>query len=41
MLRKTCFPQLFISMSAKYFQLKSRKAMKILSRQQMRGPRKM
>ena len=41
MSRKISFLQLFISMSAKYFQLKARKAMEILSREQMRGPRKM
>ena len=41
MSRKISFPQLFISMSAKYFQLKARKAMEILSSEQMRGPRKM
>ena len=38
---KIPFPQLFVSMSAKYFRLKSRKAMKILSHEQMRDPRKM
>ena len=33
------FPQLYVSMSAKYFQLKALKAMGILSREKMRGPR--
>ena len=37
-LRDISSPQLFVSMSAKYFQLK---AMEILSGEQMRGPRKM
>ena len=41
MSRKISFPQLFVSISAKYFQLKARKAMKILSREQVSGPRKM
>ena len=40
MSRKISFPQLFVSMNAKYFYLKSLKAMEILSREQMRGPRK-
>ena len=40
MLRKISFPQLFISMSAKYFQLKARKAIEILSRKLTRGRRK-
>ena len=38
---KISFPHLFISMSAKYFQLKALKTMEILSREQMRDPRKM
>ena len=38
---KISFPQLFVSMNAKYCQLKALKAMKILSREQMRGSRKM
>ena len=38
---KISFPQLFTSISAKYFQLEAPKAMEILSREQMRGPRKM
>ena len=41
MSRKIPFPQLFVSMSAKYFQLKASKAMKALSHEQMRDPRKM
>ena len=41
MSRKISFPQLFLSISAKYFQLKACKAMKILSREQVRGQRKM
>ena len=41
MSRKISFPHLFVSMSVKYFQLKACKATKILSREQMRGPRKM
>ena len=40
MSRKISFSQLFISISAKNFQLKALKAMKILTREQMRGPRK-
>ena len=40
MLWNISFPQLFVSMSANYFQLKAREAMGILSREQMRGPRK-
>ena len=39
-LRDISFPQLFVLMSAKYFQLKARKAMEILSDEQIRGPRK-
>ena len=35
------FQQLFISMSAKYFQLKQLETIEILSRKQMTGPRKM
>ena len=35
------FPQLFVSMSVNYFQLKAQKAMEVLSGKQMRGPRKM
>ena len=35
------FQQLFISMTAKYFKLKALETMEILSRKQMRGPRKM
>ena len=38
---KISFPRLFVSISAKYFQLKARKAMEILSREQVRGPIKM
>ena len=34
------FPQLFVSTSAKYFQLKALKAMEILSGERMRAPRK-
>ena len=41
MSHKISFPQLFVLMGAKYFQLKEVKAMEILSREQMRGPRKM
>ena len=41
MSHKLSFPQLFVSMSAKYFQLRAVKAMQILSREQMRVPRKM
>ena len=41
MSRKIPYPQLFVSMSVKYFQLKARKAMKILYHEQMRDPRKM
>ena len=41
MLRKISFPQLSVSTTAKYFQLKARKAMEILSREQVSGPRKM
>ena len=41
MSRKISFVQLFVSMTSKYFQLKALKAMEILSREQMRGPRKM
>ena len=41
MSHKISFPQLFVSMSTKYFQLKAVKALEILSRKQMRGPRKM
>ena len=41
MSHKISFPQLFVSISAKYSQLKVRKAIKILSREQVRGPRKM
>ena len=40
-LRDISFPQLFVSMSAKYFQRKALKAMQILSDEQMRRPRKM
>ena len=36
MSRKISFPQLFVLMSVKYFQLKALKAMGILSREQMR-----
>ena len=35
------FPQFFVSMSAKHFQLKAVKAMEILIGEQMRGLRKM
>ena len=38
---KISFPQLFVSMGAKCFQLKALKTMEILSREKMRGPRKM
>ena len=41
MLPKISSPQLFVSMSAKYFQLKARKGMENLSHKQMRDPRKM
>ena len=41
MSRKISFPQLFFSMCAKYCQFKTLKAMGILSREQMRGLRKM
>ena len=41
MSRKISFPQLFVSMSTKYFQLKARKAMEILNHEQMRDSRKM
>ena len=41
MSRKISFPQLFVSMNSKYFQLKALKTMEILSREQMRCPRKM
>ena len=41
MRRKISFPQLFVSMNTKCFQLKTLKAMEILSREQMRGSRKM
>ena len=41
MSRKISFPQLFVSMSAKYFRLKARKAMESLTREQMRDLRKM
>ena len=37
---KISFPQLFVSIGAKYFQLKAVKAMEILSREQMTGPGK-
>ena len=40
-LRDISFPQLFVSMNAKYFQLKALQAMDILSDEKMRGPRKM
>ena len=41
-LRNISFPQLFVSMSAKYFQLKALKTMEIFSVEQMRrGPKKM
>ena len=40
MSHKISFPQLFVSMSVKYFQLKAVKAMEILSHEQMRGARK-
>ena len=36
---KMSFAQLFVSMSAKYFQLKALKAMEILDRKQMRDLR--
>ena len=36
MLRKISLPQHFVSMSAKYFQLKERKSKEILSRKQVR-----
>ena len=39
-LRDISFPQHFVSMSGKYFQLKALKAMEILSGEQMRGPEK-
>ena len=39
-LRDISFPQLFISMNRKYFQLKALKAMEILSGEQMRRPKK-
>ena len=39
--RKVSFRQLFVSMSAKYFQLKALEAMEMLSLEQMRGTRKM
>ena len=35
--RKISLSQLFISISAKYFQLKACKAMEVLSREQVRG----
>ena len=41
MSRRIPFPQLFVSISAKYFQFKVRKATDILSREQVSGPRKM
>ena len=41
MSRKIYFPQLFTSISAKYFQPEAPKAMEILNCEQMRGPRKM
>ena len=41
MSRRISFPQLFVSISAKYFQFKARKATDILSREQVSGPRKM
>ena len=34
-------PQLLVSISAKYFQLKALKTMEVLRGEQMRGPRKM
>ena len=41
-LRNISFPQLFVSMSVKYFQLKALRAMEIFSVEQMRGgPNKM
>ena len=40
-LRHISFPQLFVSMSAKYFQLKALKTLEILRGEQMRGPTKM
>ena len=40
-LRDIFFLQLFVSISANHFQLKALKAMKVLSGEQMRGPRKM
>ena len=41
MSRKISFPQLFVSMSTKYFHLKARKAMESLTREQMKDLRKM
>ena len=41
MSRKIYFPQLFVLMCGKYCQLKTLKAMGILSCEQMRGLRKM
>ena len=38
--RRISFPQLFVLISAKYFQHKARKAMEVLSSEQVRGPRK-
>ena len=35
------FPQLFVSIRAKFFQHKARKATDILSREHVTGPRKM
>ena len=40
-LRSISFPQLFVSMSSKYFQFKALKIMEILIGEQMRSPRKM
>ena len=40
-LRDISFPQASVSMSAKYFQLKTLKAIAIFSDEQMRGSRKM
>ena len=39
--RDISFPQLFISISMKYFLLKAIRAMEILSGEQMSSPRKM
>ena len=41
MSHKSSFSQLFVSMTAKNFQLKALETMEILSHAQMRGPRKM